>query len=475
MGCEDLIEEPKSILSQESFFKSENDLQAAVVACYSALIGSRGGAEDYGWNALDVRSWALNMGADDMTSARGYNKERLLEFDEFRISTNNIDNRNTWETLYQVIAACNMVIANYERVSMEEEAKKQLAAQSYFLRGFCYFRAVRYWGEIPLITSPVEDGGFDIVRSPVLDVYDVILKAAQFAEEYLPVEWPGEPGAATKGAAKTLLANVYLTMAGWPLQQSDKYALAAQKAKEVIDMGIYNLMTDFKANFNVATKNNMEHIWNVQAVSSENYWSKFGISFLPPEEGGWHDYLGEVRFFQQFPEGNRKDATYYTVFKKGATTYNWEDSKLGLPCFSKFWNADQSDKKDINGDHLFPIYRYAEVLLIYAEAQNRVNGGPDQSCYDALNAIRNRAKGSSDQAPTGLSEQEFDQLVFEEKGWEFAAEQKRWDDLVRKELVEKYNEDNPFHAAVITKDNYIFPIPATEREINPNITQNQGY
>lgn len=465
-GCNDLIEEPKSILSQESFFTSESDLNASVIACYSPLMGN--------WNGLMIRTWALHMGADDMTSARGFNKERLLEFDEFRISSNNSDNQLTWQTLYEVIAATNLVIANYEKVPMDVEKRDELVAQSYFLRAYCYFSAVRYWGDIPLITSPVEDGGLNIVRSPKEEVYEVILSDLDFAEQNLPIEWPGEPGAATLGAAKTLLADVYLTMAGWPLKQTDKYALAAQKAKDVLELDIYGLMPDFKDNFNIATKNNQEHIWNFQAVSAASYWSKFGISFKPLDEGGWHDYLAEVKFFENFPDNRRKDMTYYTEFKRGRL--HWSESIVGLPCFQKYWDEDHSDKDQINGDHLYPVYRYAEILLIYAEAQNKVNGGPDQSCYDAVNAIRKRANnGVADDAPIGLNEADFDKLVFDEKGWEFTAEQKRWHDLVRKELVEKYNEDNPFFSKVLTKDNYIFPIPATEREINPKLTQNKGY
>ncbi|TKG91969.1 RagB/SusD family nutrient uptake outer membrane protein [Puteibacter caeruleilacunae] len=468
-GCENLDEQPKSILSPESFYNTEADLRAAITACYSPLMGN--------WNGISVRSWALHMGADDMTSRRGANKQRLLEFDDFNISTNNIDNRNMWNTYYQGISACNLAIANYEKVKMNEELKQQLIAQAFFIRAFCYYNAVRFWGDIPLITEPVEDDGLSIVRSPAADVYTQILADLEFAEQKLPVNWPGQPGAATKGAAKTMLADVYLTMAGWPMKQIDKYALAAQKAKEVMNLGAYDLMPNFKDLFNLATKNNQEHIWNLQASVNDKYPSKLGISFLPPDEKGWCDYVAEVDFFERFPENRRKDQTYYTEFTVNGETVNWQDGMLGLPFFSKYWDdANPKDKKKVNGDHLFPIYRYAEVLLIYAEAQNRANGGPDQSCYDAVNAIRARANaGVADDAPAGLSEAEFDQLVFDEKGWEFAAEQKRWHDLVRKELVAEYNKDKATITTTITKDNYIFPIPAYEREINPGLTQNPGY
>lgn len=467
-GCEDLIEDPKSVLTQESFFKSESDLRAAAIGCFSPLMGN--------WNGLSVRSWALHMGADDMTSARGYNKQRLLEFDDFNISTNNIDNRNTWNTLFEVIAASNLVIANYENVPMEQVRRDEFAAQAYFLRAYCYFSAVRFWGKVPLMDAPVEDGGLDMVRAPVQDVYNLIVSDLKFAETALEnkTEWPGEPGFVTLGAAKTMLADVYLTMAGWPLNQTDKYAMAASKAKEVMELGVYGLMSDYKDLFTVATKNNQEHIWNFQASNSAGYPSKFGISFAPPEDRGWHDYLAEVEFFQNCPDNKRKDIVFYTDFKNGSV--NWADSRLGLPCIEKYWERNKSDMRQINGDHLFPVYRYAEVLLIFAEAQNRANNGPDADCYQAVNDIRRRANGGiPDDAAGGLTEEQFDQLVFDEKGWEFTAEQKRWHDLVRKELVEEYNQGKEHINYPITKDNYIFPIPASEREINPGLEQNPGY
>ncbi|MCT4591397.1 MAG: RagB/SusD family nutrient uptake outer membrane protein [Carboxylicivirga sp.] len=467
-GCEDLIEEPKSVLTQESFFKSEGDLRAATIGCFQPLMGN--------WNGLSVRSWALHMGADDMTSARGFNKQRLLEFDDFNISTSNIDNYNSWKTFFKVIACSNLVIANYEKISMDQVRRDEYAAQAYFLRAYSYFNAVRFWGKLPLMDGPVEDGGLNMERSEVEDVYELIVSDLKFAEIALAnkKEWLGEPGFVTLGAVKTMLADVYLTMAGWPLKQSDKYTLASQKAKEVMALNQYDLMADYKDLFTIATKNNKEHIWNFQASNSAGYPSKFGISFAPPEDRGWHDYLAEVKFFENCPDNARKDIIFYTDFKYGMV--NWKDSQLGLPCIEKYWERNKSDMRKINGDHLFPVYRYAEVLLIFAEAQNRANKGPDAACYQAINEIRKRANaGVADDALTGLNEEQFDKLVFDEKGWEFTAEQKRWHDLVRKELVEEYNQDKEHINYPITKENYIFPIPASEREINPKLGQNPGY
>ncbi|QZT37806.1 RagB/SusD family nutrient uptake outer membrane protein [Halosquirtibacter xylanolyticus] len=468
-SCIDLTETPESILSPESFYNTESDLQAAIVACYNPFLNK--------YEGVDVRSWSMHMGADDMTSRNGANKTRLLDPDRFVNSPDNIDNYKYWTVLYKIIANCNMVIANYEKVSMDKTKRNQLIAQAFFLRSYAYFCAVKFWGDIPLITKPLTTDLYGVRRNSKEKVYEQIIADAKFAETNLPLIWKEQPGAATKGAAKTLLADVYLTMAGWPLKQTEKYADAANKAKEVIDLGLYNLVDDYKDLYNLGTKNNKEHIWNIQANRELGYDSKFGITFLPPDEHGWSDYVAEIKFFNNMPDNYRKEVTYYTVFTVKGKPVKWQDGIVGKPYFSKYWDTNEArDKKQASGSHLFPVYRYAEVLLIYAEAQNKISGGPSASCYDAINKIRRRAnKNIADDAPIGLNELQFDQLVFDEKGWEFAAEQKRWFDLVRKELVEKYNEGNPDIITTITKQKYLFPIPSQELDRNPQLGQNPGY
>lgn len=479
-GCQDLKEHPLSDITPSNFFKTAGDLDAALMATYRALAGGQG----IGFAEPSV--FAPFSGSDDLTTHPASNKQPWREFDTFTGSAANPRNERIYNGLYRAVAEANNVLANYERVVAPEAVKQQAAGQAHFIRGFSYFFLTQLYGRLPLQTTP--EVQFDLKRSPVQEVYNLIVSDLQKAEEFLPDKWNNQPGRANKGAAKAVLAKVYLTMGGWPLKQQDKYALAAAKAKEVIDnAGTYGftLLNNFSDLWKVRNKNNAEGVFVLQyclpcGVQYANLLA--GKAGQPEDEGGWSDYYSEINFFNNFPEGPRKDATFHTVFKvkQSNGTYKmvpWQESKLKHPYYAKWRDGgiDEAapEKSTPRTDRNIALMRYAEVLLIFAEAQARASG-PDAAAYEAVNKVRRRA-GLSD-LPQGLSTADFVKAVLNERAWEFAAEHTRWFDLVRTEMVEevaaqRHPNENPI-TVTVTKNHYLAPIPATEILINRNLDQN---
>lgn len=480
LSCTSLDEETTGLLTPENFFATVKDLDAGVVASFRPLL--RG---NDGFDGLSVRGHTLNAGADDLTSIRGSNKERILDFNDFIFNTENLDVQLTWKSLYTSIAASNLVISSSDNVTENQEQRDKIVGQAYFMRALGYYYLVRWWGGVPLVLEIDIEKASEMERSSVKQVYDQILSDAMAAEKVLPETWD-QVGRPTLGATKTLLANVYLSMSGWPLKE-DHYAAAAQKAKEVIDMGMYSLEPSFVELWAYENRNGQEQIFNLQTAREEGvqFSSYTLLPFNPYEERGWYDYASEINFFNEFPDDTRKPVTFKSEFevkRNGITVngtdipvgdfINWKDSRDGLPMINKFSSGGTTDRTHVGGA-LHPIFRYAEVLLIYAEAS-----GPTPEAYEQINMVRRRANGLDINTPNasvdltpGLPQNDFIKAVLQERAWEFAFEGKRWYDLVRREMVEEANQDDP-NVQTPTKDNYLMPIPALERLVNPNIKQN---
>lgn len=290
-----------------------------------------------------------------------------------------------------------------------------------------------------------------------------------------------DPGRPNAGSAKAFLADVYLTMAGWPLKQTDKYDLAAAKAKEVIDNRAtygFALMPTFAEVFanDPAVASIPESVFQINGFTggSGTANATYGNTTMPGEEGGWDDMFAELFFFRDFPEGPRKSATFRTEFGLGTTKIPWQNSLTRHPYYQKWYIKGNIVTSSISLPTV--MMRYPHVLTIYAEAKARGTGGPDQAAYDALNAVRLRGRATGTKALTpadGLTATQFADEVVQERAWEFACERTRWFDLVRLERVEAANAakspDDLQPIKAITKANYWFPLPYSDTSINPGL------
>lgn len=484
-ACSDFLkEEPKGSLTPETFYQTASDLELASTALYIPVNAAFG----------QLAGLSTVYGGDDITVARAGNKISFSDFDTFQANSSNDRMTNWWNSFYAGIKSSNALINNYQRaVSATEDERNRAAGQAYFFRALSYFFLTRTWGEIPLITENTIDNTRK--KAPVADIYALIVDDLQHAEAMLPDHWDGvrvQGGvdiAPTRGSAKALLANAYLTMAGWPLKQTDKYALAAAKAKEVIDQRAtwgYDLVTDFEDLWLKEGKYNHEAVFGCYyniAISEfvfENMNMSGPPSLAPGDEGGWDDGFSEITFYNNFPDGPRKDATFQSTYFVGGKTVDYTGTTTGHPYFMKYRDDDTYDRTThvINnwiGSHTTFVIRYAEVLLTYAEAQTMATNA-DETAYAAINQVRHRA-GLGDLTP-GLSKEAFRNAVLQERGWEFAGAEPaaRWFDLVRTETVgaaqANRNAKEPLLKGTPSDAEHTFywaPIPINDTSLNPNL------
>ena len=488
LSCSDFLEENnQSSLNPDSFYKTGTHAESALNAVYATtrdIFGGFSGGNSSNWHLLEAVS---GQSVNNSSSNPDLNSLASLSY-----TSNLIHARNVWAGTYKLIGNANMVIENVPDIFMSEDRKKQILGEAYFLRAWAYFNAVRIWGDIPLLTSPVSTGSPDFYaeRTSQSIVYDQIVSDLKFAET-AGLPFIDQSGRVSIAAVKSLLSKVYLTMAGHPLNKTEHYANAAEKAKEVIDNGGLSLFNTYGEIFLESNENKQEHIFSIQYAPnvSANYES---LSFLPAKNitkggaVGWQTNLPETNFYNSFESGDKRKVnrqgwfyTDYFVGGSGAIT------DLGGPHIFKAFNVANfgSDTVEGNGqgDFLnFSVIRFAEVLLIYAEASNEVSG-PTSAAIEAVKKVRDRAGLTT---PTSLSKDLFRELVWKERWHELCFERITWFDMVR--LKKVFNSktggfDNFVGHTVLSTNqslqekHLLFPIPALELVNNPNLTQNSGY
>lgn len=469
-SCSDFLEEDLSSLvtTESSALKNETGLTLALVGAYKPL--------SFTWNSgfMNASTQAVLMGSDDLTTQKGGGTAPFREFDQFKVSSQNGRLPFIWNGCYKSIQGTNNIIANYTNATGDQAVINQIAGEAYFLRAYNYFWIVRLWGKAPLVldTHVFDESVLSVPLTDESGIYAQIISDLQQAENLMGNTKP-QPGRANKGTAKAILAKVYLQMAGWPLKDNSKYALAASKAKEVIDNQEaygFGLMDNFIDLWPSATTNNDGNKEEVFALTSGGQWynsnAAYGLSARPGDEGGWDDYFGEITFFEEFPEQLRKQITYQTELADGTP---WTGFNHKRPYFKKLYGPEANWFNVIS----LPMERMAEIYLVYAESQiMAANNTSDPSALEAVNKIIRRAYGLPLNTPNptvDLASATQRQIV-QEKAWEFAGEYCRWFDLVRLEMVEEVTaKKNSDDLQPIGEINYYLPIPASETTVNPNL------
>lgn len=460
----DLNEDTSGLLGPESFYETRADFEASLMPMYRYF------SDGFRFAQGQLVSFA----GDDKTAHPGGNKGPFRGYDLYNYSADaNWLGQWSWTPPWNTIHSANEILDNLEEADLDQSFKNEISAQARFMRGLSYYMTVRRYGGVPLLTSGESTG--EESRATVLEVYNLIEEDLTFAESNLPEEWSAA-GKPTSGAAKTVLASVYLTWAGWPLKDESKYALAAQKAQEVMDSGNYSLLSDFDALWEEENDINDEYIFAVQFSRSANIQTSMAQSWASYEEGGYVDGYAQIDFFERFPEGPRKEATFQTVYTTSeGETVEWENSYYGHPTYAKWVDGGELIGGRFRSGKNIPLFRYAEVLLTFAEAHNMANGGPDPQAYEAINKVRNRA-GLPD-LELGLSQADFQDAVIAERAWELAGEYSRWFDMVRTETVEevatlRHPDELDLFQQPNKEKHYISPIPVEELNRNPNLVQN---
>lgn len=433
---------------------------------------------------MTIECLAPTMGGRDKTS----NLDEWRQIDLFAAQGDNSQLSAFWGNSYVVIMRANEIISRYEGANTSQQKKEEAAGQAHFIRAYNYFMLVRMYNKLPLYTNN-EDASNDIALSEPEEIYSLIVEDLKLAEEFLPDNWAGdskkEGVGYTSGAAKSLLAYVYLSMTGYPLNDESKYALAAGKAKEIIENEnkwgyriIENFGDLYSWEYNWYNKVNDEV---VLAFCYDGNWKSVPAS-IPVEYGGHEIFMADINFYLNFPEGVRKEVTFVSDFPmEDGSTPDYTEIQAGHPFYFKYWDSDKFNPKKpwkpLKFKNARPqvALRHANNLLVYAEAQ-AMSSSPDASAYEAINRVRNRA-GLPDLTP-GLSKEAFRDSVVAERAWEFCGGEfamDPWYDLVRLERVEaSIDERHPDENPIVqkpTKEDYFMPYPDVDVNKNPNLTR----
>ena len=472
-SCVSLDEEPKSSLVAEKFYTKESDAISAVNAVYETLHFDAGQSLYNGLIQIGVE-----MATDDYEAGPRARNSHVRAISNLTHDASNNRMEELWKESYDAINRANIAIDKISAIPAENisaDIQKRLVNEAKFLRALHYFNLVRWFKYIPLVlheTPTLSTENLNVRQATEDEVYEQIINDLKDAEQLpAPNEYSSsDAGRATAGSAKALLAKVYLTRQQWQL--------AADKAKEVIDTGWYDLFNDFADAFNPATKNGKEHIFSVQYQGYSNYVGNYlacrsATNEVPGISGENADaYHQESDLYNSFESTDkRRDVSFVTdvVSPTDGKTYH-----LRVPLLNKYHdeNAISSPKESsVN----FPYFRYSEILLIYAEALNELSGPTDEA-YKAVDKVRSRAGSSKlqDIAPS-LSQDHFRDSVFQERRKEFIYEHQRWFDLARRGS-EYYVKMLKAAGKTQAQPKHIhFPIPQREIDLNPNIKQNPDW
>ena len=461
-GCDVLDQKPESSFAPENFYKNADDAKAAVSAVYDPLNSA---------NMYGQIMWILQDQATDDAewgNGRSTANQPKNDLDKYTFTPATVTFQSLWSTVYAGINRANTVITRVPGIPMDADLKARFVAEAKFMRGFYYFTLVRLFGDVPLITTETTSlNNLGVTRAPAADVYSLIVQDFTEAENVLPATYSaGDKGRATKGAAKAFLAKVYVTRQDW--------AKASAKAKEVMDLGVYDLWTNFADAFLIANKNGKEAVFEMQALGGGFGEGSLMQGYMRPN----FDRVNGVAGFGDDPATENLYKTYRADDKRrnvtlklySATTTPAAPASVLFPCYvSKYQDPAATGNGD--GSNNYPIIRYPDVLLMYAEALNEQAANSTEA-YSAINRIRSRA--GLPNLTANLSQAQFRDSLLLERRLELAFEGHRWYDLSRtKRLIGAMKAQNP--TITVDEHNYLFPIPQTERDVNPQLTQNPGY
>ena len=473
-SCGDFLDEdPKGQLNPDTFYTIEDDYTAGVNTLYDKV------NQTQSWTNPMYPQWQ----GDDITANPGSNKQACAALDAFDSDGANKGVTEAWTQHYAVIKTANLIIEGSEKFPDDKAKIATALGNAHFWRAYSYYYLVRVFGKLPIITKTnIEQ--FDAQPSEIEKVYELIVQDLKDAINELPTGYDKEPARlfgvdvwATKQAAQSTLAAVYMSMAGYPLNKgTEYYKLAAELAKDVItNNGTYGfiLNQDWKDVYSMGNNYNMETVLGINN-DAKGWWDHDSqlsscCRFEGLGDGGWGDAWGEIAFWKRYPEGPRKNAIYApkvtfqeTITEKigdeevkkdkiSKAVYWWELDNNGKPVVDAYHpmftiftvNADEKgtmlkqpyDYMGINykgmvNDRRHNLIRYSEVLLWYAESAARAGLSDLTEAKNCLKQVRNRAVTDVENVTLGdgttvkidnMSAAQLAEACYIEHGWEVAG------------------------------------------------------
>ena len=473
-SCGDFLDEdPKGQLNPETFYTIEDDYTAGVNTLYDKV------NQTQSWTNPMYPQWQ----GDDITANPGSNKQACAALDAFDSDGANKGVTEAWTQHYAVIKTANLIIEGSEKFPGDKAKIATALGNAHFWRAYSYYYLVRVFGKLPIITKTnIEQ--FDAQPSEIEKVYELIVQDLKDAINELPTGYDKEPARlfgvdvwATKQAAQSTLAAVYMSMAGYPLNKgTEYYKLAAELAKDVItNNGTYGfiLNPDWKEVYSMGNNYNMETVLGINN-DAKGWWDHDSqlsscCRFEGLGDGGWGDAWGEIAFWKRYPEGPRKNAIYAPkVTFQETITEKIGDKEVKKDKISKavnWWELDNNGKPVVDAYHpMFTIFtvnadekgnmlkqpydymginykgmvndrrhnliRYSEVLLWYAESAARAGLSDLTEAKNCLKQVRSRAVTDVENVTLGdgttvkidnMSAAQLAEACYIEHGWEVAG------------------------------------------------------
>ena len=514
-SCQKALEEkPFSFLSPENFYKNEGDAKTAIAGVYNAL---------YTYDLYLQPMWNLTILDDDHVSGA-----------DWFLGTSGAGNpqaywgvNGPWVGCYTIIARSNTVLENVEKINenIDVDVKTRILGEAYFLRGWAYFQLVQLYGGVPIrLKSLSLDPNNNVPRSSVKEVYQQVIEDFKKAETMLfPLGHAkaGDPGHATRGLARSMLAKTYLTMASGSVAAGNVivrggtdngnythtksvvagleglnsklyFEQARDKALEVINSKEYTLFANWKDIWSKGGRNKQENMWQLQSLAGTQFVNNLSVYFSAYSTFGRGAVWFTNNHYQDYEEADKRvlDGVSHNYNTNTGTPYfypSWQSAQYKVVNGITYNNngttdnraytikfADVNDPTVANSDAFYPLMRYAEVFLIYAEAANEAAGGPTAEAYAQLNVIRTRVLASA--APAGMSQEQFRSFVLAERAREFSLEGIRRFDLCRwgiyTQVMNRISAGQNNISKVRAQRNLLLPIPLSELNSNKSIIGN---
>ncbi|MDR1201329.1 MAG: RagB/SusD family nutrient uptake outer membrane protein [Tannerellaceae bacterium] len=478
-SCSSFLEEnPVDRLVTGNFYNTQKDAEAAVNAAYGQLENI--------YNRLMYNM--AELPTDMMKNGLGMPNAYLQDLEFMRYNSENTFVQSMWNSCYVGIMKTNTAINNIPIITMDMDFQARLIGEVRLLRALFYFNLVRFYGGVPLVTKLESLNDALGKRASKGQIYEFIIQDLQEAEKVLPFRSgydSANEGRVTKGTAKILLGKVYLTMGD--------FTAAKEKLAEVIENETaygYGLHKDYAANWNTETEAGIEAVLYIEykkaPLQHNNAMDNAGPKYSVPGgsigvNGSNEADIPTQELYDSYDERDKRRHanvryTFYSMIEK-----DYVQSRI--PLFGKYWidGVSATNQCDIN----MHIIRYADALLMYAEALNEV--GESAKAHEVLNRVRERAFGDDSGNFNDLSKEQFRLEILNERRLEFPHEGHRWFDLVRTgTFIERMKAHGTYEAGVAESNKVdiannikdymiLMPIPQREIDLNPELEQNPGW
>jgi hypothetical protein len=460
-SCQGILDrEPIATLDAGSFFQTREDAVQALNAAYRPLLFNNRNNNFY---------WAFAvLPSDEAITGGDGSRPGLVELDAFTYTPRTEEFNDFWKLQYEGITQCNLVLDNLPDVDMADADRSRITGEALFLRAYYHFLLTQVFGDVPLFTRLLPPDQLKVPRTPSSQVLAQVVADCAAAAALLPPTYPpAQTGRPTKGAAYALAAKAALYMERW-----DEVLLLVDEVKA---LGIYDLMPDYQDNFRKETQNNAESVWEIQHTNLElgvgNFLNQWWMSRKLQGYGFAEVTQDFVDAFEPDDPRRRftvaaKDEEYF-----GAIYKNSYSSTRFSP--RKYLQDTSAVSQPSDGDINYTAIRFAEVLLWEAEALNELGRTADAQA--PLERVRARARAQADDPASALppvtttDPLEMRLAIRHERQVELGFELHRFFDLVRWGLAAD------LLPGFLPGKHEVFPLPQTELDLNPALSQNPGY